>query len=110
MEKGPSTFAQYWTSEYSLMRHFDEHGAEFGHTDDDQIEEYLNAARKFINNVNLTNIIRFRAANGSIYKFNKKTLEFAIVSKTGRIVTYFHLEGGERKFWQLLVDENGVEI
>lgn len=30
MEKGPSTFAEYWTSEYSEIYHFYEQGEELG--------------------------------------------------------------------------------
>lgn len=45
MEKGPSTFAEYWTSEYSEIYHFNKHGEKMGYKDD--IQGYTNAAKNF---------------------------------------------------------------
>lgn len=106
MEKGPSTYAEYWTSPYAEVDHFDRHGLELGY---DLISEYTIGAKKLINNS--SNYIRkFKAPNGSIYIFNKKTYEFAIVSKFGKIVTYYHLDGGMKAFERLLINENGIEF
>lgn len=106
MEKGPSTYAEYWTSEYAEVDHFDRHGFLLRY---DTITEYSLGAKKFINSSS-SNIRKFRAPNGSIYMFNKKTYEFAIVSKFGKIVTYYYLEGGSKAFDRLLINENGIEI
>ena len=57
------------------------------------ITEYSQGARKFINSSS-SNIRKFKEPNGSIYIFNRKTYEFAIVSRSGKIVTYYYLEGG----------------
>lgn len=105
MEKGPSEFAEYWTSEFSAIDHYDRHGELLGY---ENFSEYLKGAKDFIENTNLNNILRFKAPNGSVYKFNKRTNEFAIVSKSGKIVTYYYLEGGEKAFWRILINENGV--
>ena len=86
MEKGPSTFAEYWTNEYSEIYHFNEHGEEMGYEND--IEGYSKAAKNFANN-NKQGIKSFRARNGSTYKYDPKTNEFGIISKDGKIVTYF---------------------
>ncbi len=102
MEKGPSTYAEYWTSEYAEVDHFDRHGFLLGY---DTITEYSLGARNFINSSNLR---KFRTPNGSVYMFNKKTYEFAIVSRFGKIVTYYYLEGGSKAFDRLLINENGI--
>ena len=106
MEKGPSTYAEYWTSEYSEVDHFDRHGYLLGY---DTITEYSQGARNFINSSS-SNIRKFKAPNGSIYMFNRKTYEFAIISRSGKIVTYYYLEGGSKTFDRLLINENGIEF
>ncbi len=73
------------------------------------IKEYPQGARKFINSSS-SNIRKFKAPNGSIYIFNRKTYEFAIVSRSGKIVTYYYLEGGSKAFDRLLVNENVIEF
>jgi len=95
MEKGPSTSAEYWTSEYSEVKHFDKHGEEMGYRND--IQGYSQAAKNFANN-NGRHIKSFKAQNGSTYKYNPKTNEFGIISKNGKIVTYFEPERGEEYF------------
>ena len=106
MEKGPSTYAEYWTSEYFEADHFDRHGYLLGY---DTITEYSQGARNFINSSS-SNIRKFKAPNGSIYMFNRKTYEFAIISRSGKIVTYYYLEGGSKAFDRLLINENGIEF
>ena len=106
MEKGPSTYAEYWTSEYAEVDHFDRHGFLLGYN---TISEYSIGARKFINSSS-SNTRKFKAPNGAIYMFNRKTYEFTIVSRFGKIVTYYYLEGGSKAFDRLLINENGIEI
>lgn len=84
MEKGPSTFAEYWTSEFSEVEHF-KHAKEFGFT---KLEDYSKAAKNFANKRS-GNIKIFKSRNGSIYKYDIETKEFIIISKDGKIVTYF---------------------
>lgn len=91
MEKGPSTFAEYWTSEYSEVNHFYKHGEEMGYEND--INGYSQAAKNFANS-NKNGIKSFKANNGSIYKYDPKTNEFGVISKEGKIVTYFNPSGG----------------
>jgi len=105
MEKGPSTFAEYWTSEFNENYHYNEHGEEMGF---ENITEYSKAAKDFIKNTDTKNILRFRDPSGAIYKYNKKTGEFAIISRNGKIVTYYILEGGTKSFWNLLLRDDGI--
>ena len=101
MEKGPSTFAEYWTSEYLEIRHFNDHGHEFGYNN---INEYSKSAKNFANN-NEKGIKSFRAKNGSIYKYNPKTNEFMIITKDGKIITYFKPSGGSGYFENQFIDK-----
>ena len=89
MEKGPSTFAQYWTSEYRLIDHFERHGPLMGYSKD--IEGFIKYARDAIKfaRSNERGIKSFKDFNGSIYKYSPKTNEFIIITKDGKIVTYF---------------------
>ena len=65
MEKGPSTYAEYWTSPYAEVDHFDRHGFLLGY---DSITEYTKGAIKLSKNTS-NNIRKFKAPNGSIYIF-----------------------------------------
>lgn len=85
MEKGPSTFAEYWTSPYAEVNHFYFHGYDMGYF---HIIDYTQAAIDFANSNDSENI-SFTAINGSIYKYNTDTNEFIIISRDGKIVTYF---------------------
>ncbi len=92
MEKGPSEFAKYWVRDELEVSHFNDHAKEF---DYDKIIQYSVAAKKFVENEE-RGIKSFKAYNGSIYKYNPRTNEFAIISKNGKIVTYFKPTGGNR--------------
>ena len=46
MEKGPSTYAEYWTSPYAEVNHFYYHAYDMGYT---YITEYSQAAINFAN-------------------------------------------------------------
>ena len=45
MEKGPSTYAEYWTSPYNAVKHFNDHGWQMGFKDD--FIGYSEAAKNF---------------------------------------------------------------
>lgn len=87
MEKGPSTYAEYWTYEGSDVLHTIEHAKEFNLKDND-LEKYRQAARNFIRHKEKGNML-FVKKNGSVYKYNPNTKEFAVISKNGKIITYF---------------------
>ena len=96
MEKGPSTYAEYWTSEYAEVNHFYAHEYDMGYT---YITDYSQAAINFANSEDEGNI-SFTAENGSTYKYNEDTNEFLIVSKDGKIVTYFEPDRGIEYFYE----------
>lgn len=99
MEKGPSTFAEYWISPYEEVNHFYFHADEFGFT---LITEYSQAAKDFANREG-DNTISFTAneeKHGSIYKYDKDTNEFIIISRDGKIVTYFPPKDGIEYFYR----------
>ena len=98
MEKGPSTYAEYWTSPYNEVNHFYFHANEFGYT---LITEYSKAAIEFAKKES-DNIITFVAnekKHGSTYKYDKDTNEFMIISRSGKIVTYFLPEDEIKYFY-----------
>ncbi len=84
MEKGPSEYAEYWTSEFSEVLHY-KHANEFGFK---KITEYSKAAKAFANSKDSSNLA-FKRNDGSICKYNPNTKEFIATSKSGRIITYF---------------------
>lgn len=96
MEKGPSTYAEYWTNEYAEVNHFYAHGYDMGYT---YITDYSQAAINFANSEDEENN-SFTAENGSTYKYNEDTNEFLIVSKDGKIVTYFEPDRGIEYFYE----------
>ena len=101
MEKGPSTFAEYWTSEYSEVIHF-KHAKEFGF---DKIIEYSNAALKFAKSED-GNLKIFKRIDDSICKYNEQTKEFIAVSKEGKIITYFK---SSIRYFITEYNKNGIE-
>ena len=87
MEKGPSDLADDWAYENSDTIHTSRHAPEFGF-DGNDIERYKQAAKNFIVTKTKGNML-FQKANGSTYKYNPKTKEFAIYTRDGKTVTYF---------------------
>jgi len=55
-------------------------------------------AVSFANTVDRKNCESFVAANGSTYKFNRKTEEFAIITKKGIVITYFKPKDGREYY------------
>lgn len=84
MEKGPSTYAEYWTSPYNEVKHY-KHAKEFGFN---KITDYSEAATKFAKSDN-ENTKTFRRSDNSICKFNSETKEFIAISKASKVITYF---------------------
>ena len=94
MEKGPSTWGEYWTSEFAEEQHFDDHGNDMGF---ETVEEYSQAAKNFAKSKE-KEIKEFKAKNGSTYRYNPNTNKFLIISKGGKIVTYFEPTNGQKYF------------
>ena len=105
MEKGPSENAKYWTSPYAEVNHFYFHAYDMGIT---RIVEYSSKAIDFLNR-NGESIISFRATSKkfySTYKYDTETNEFMIISRNGKIVTYYKPEDGIDYFYSKF-DEYG---
>ena len=88
MEKGPSWNAKYWTSPENEVEHF-KHAEMFGL--EGYPYKYSKKAVEFLN-AESDSIISFKANEKkfhSIYKYNVATNEFMIISKHGKIVTYY---------------------
>ena len=74
----------------SLGRHYDDHAVGIKTK-----ESYVASAVKFANTVDKKNCVSFvDSETGSTYKYNKATNEFAIITKSGYIVTYYKPKGG----------------
>jgi len=65
----------------------------------DKIARYSQAAVKFGKN-NERGILAFKAESGSTYKYNPKTNEFTIISRDGKIVTYYNPDKGIKYFYE----------
>lgn len=101
MEKGPSTYAEYWTSPYNEVEHY-KHAKEFGF---DKITDYSEAAMKFGKSEDETLKI-FRRSDDSICKYNSITKEFIAISKEGKIITYYK---SSMRYFTHEWNKNGVE-
>ena len=104
MEKGPSTYAQYWTSEYNEIKHFRDHGKQMGF---DKIVDYSRAAVEFAFS-DSESLISFTTADGSIFQYDPKTNEFLILSRNGKIVTYYPPSKG-LKYFNNQFEKYGIE-
>lgn len=84
-----------WARDFNkktLNIHYIEHGKSMGY---ESKESYKQHAIKFANNIDKKNCVSFiDAKTGATYKYNKKTNEFAIITKTGIVVTYFKPKEG----------------
>ena len=94
MEKGPSVYAEYWTSEYNEVYHFYAHGDEFGYV---WIIDYSKSAVDFLNR-NDDDIESFTAKDGRVFKYDSETNEL-LISRDGKIINYFPPEDGEEYFY-----------
>lgn len=105
MEKAPSEYAKYWTSPYAEVNHFYFHAYDIGIT---RIVEYSSKAIDFLNR-NGESVISFRTTSEkfySTYKYDTETNEFMIISRNGKIVTYYKPEDGIDYFYSKF-DEYG---
>ena len=90
MEKGPSEYAEFWTSEFNEVSHIKRHSK---HMKFKNPYDYSKAAKEFALNQD-PNILSFKSMQGATYKYNPDTNEFIIISRYGKIVTYFPPDRG----------------
>ena len=97
-------WGKWWISLESLQQHFNDHGKNTGAISPQQ---YLNQASSFVNSKNPV-MQSFTRLNGSTYMYNPVTNQFAVVSSSGRIVTYYYPRTGVR-YWEVLYERYGIE-
>jgi hypothetical protein len=66
-------------------------------------KEYIDRSVKFANNIDKVNNQSFVDDIGSMYKRNKITKEFGVISNKGNIVTYFKMS--DDKKWRKLSEK-----
>lgn len=95
MQGRPTQHTGYaWAKAFNkstLADHFRHHGEQVGCKTK---ESYNAKAVRFANTVDRKHCVSFKARNGTTYKFNNKTGEFAIVKKDGIVITYFKPKDG----------------
>ena len=89
MEKGPSTYAEYWTSPYNEVEHFARHGWQM---DINDIQEYSRLSKDLALSQENEKILSYKRDDGCVCKFNKETRHFVVINKDGRIVTFFKIK------------------
>lgn len=100
MEKGPSIYAEYWTSERNEVYHFYEHGYDMGYG---WITDYSEAAVEFVQSDSET-MMSFSSEDGTTYLYDPDTNEFAMLSNDGKIITYFSPDRGLDYFNDLFAE------
>lgn len=96
--KATESINYQWAKDFNkktLTKHFDDHGESMS---SDSKESYKQHAIRFANTIDKNNCESFVDKNGSTYKYNKKTNEFAIISKNGYVVTYYKPSGGYKYY------------
>ena len=87
-----------WAKDFNkktLLDHFERHGAQMS---SDTTSSYAAHAIKFANTIDRKYCVSFIDERGSTYKYNKKTNEFAIITKKGVVVTYYKPEKGYKYY------------
>lgn len=79
----------------TLLDHYQRHGQQ---VKSDTKDSYSAHSIKFANTVDRKNCVSFIDKRGSTYKYNKRTNEFAIITKKGVIVTYYKPEKGYKYY------------
>lgn len=90
MEKGPSTYAEYWTSPYNEVEHFTRHGWQMGF--ENNFTGYSEAAKDLALSQENESIMSYTRNDGCQCKFNKLTRFFVVVNKEGKIVTFYKIK------------------
>lgn len=93
-----------WTSRANLLKHFGQHGKEFGFK---LAEQYGAAARRLAGSVGKEGVESVVTKTGERLIFNTSTAELAVVNKHGRIVTYFK---ASYKYWLSKVRQAGGAV
>ena len=94
MEKGPSTYAEYWTSPFNEVEHFVRHGWQMWF--DNDFIGYSEAAKNLALSEDNEKILSYKRDDGCTCKFNRDNRHFVVINKEGKIVTFYKIK--ERNF------------
>ena len=75
----------------TLQDHYNRHGTQVGSPTKGS---YSAHAVTFANTINRRDCVSFVDSRGSTYKYNKRTNEFAVITKAGIVVTYYKPSDG----------------
>ena len=92
-EVGVGRITMGFTSRANLLAHFEKHGAEFGFK---LAEQYGAAASRFAATAGKEGVQAVTTKTGEKMVYNAATKEFAVVNKSGEVVTYFKANA---KYW-----------
>jgi hypothetical protein len=91
-----------FTSRANLLSHFEKHGAEFGFK---IAEQYGAAASRFVATAGSEGVETITAKTGEKLIYNASTRGFAVVNRSGEIVTYYKTSA---RYWAKLVKKVGA--
>jgi RHS repeat-associated protein len=103
-EVGVGRIAMGFTSRANLLAHFEKHGAEFGFK---LAEQYGAAASRFAATAGKEGVQAVTTKSGEKLVYNAATKEFAVVNKSGEVVTYFKANA---KYWANQVRKTADEL
>lgn len=95
-----------WAKDFNkatLSQHFLDHGSQMGCQSK---ESYAAHAVSFANYIDRNNVVSFVDKNGTTYKYNKLTNTFAIITKTGYVVTFFKPSDGYQYYLKQKKERN----
>ena len=75
----------------SLEKHYNAHGKEMGF---ESANDYLQGARKFLDDTKASSMQSFTSAQGTYFQYNPVSNEFGIINQYGGISTYFKPAAG----------------
>jgi hypothetical protein len=105
-EVGVGRITMGFTSPANLLVHFEKYGAEFGFK---LVEQYGASASCFAASAGKEGVQAVTAKTGEQLVYNAASKEFAVVNKSGEVVTYFKANA---KYWakqvQKTLDELGA--
>lgn len=87
-----------WAKDFNkktLLEHFEKHGSQMS---SDTVSSYAAHAVKFANTIDRENCVSFIDGKGSTHKYNKKTNEYAVITKDGYVVTYYKPTNGYKYY------------
>lgn len=86
MEKGPSIYAEYWTSPANEIKHFIEHGKQMNF---EKIQDFSRSAKELALSSESETILILPIDETRIWKFSTETRYLVSINRSGKIITFF---------------------